>query len=551
MNTKMSHYNASQIRYNAHEKALNAYTTASFNAAKTASLGYLDAAIKELVDNANAEKDIYGREMNYYDGKVAGVEALLPDIEAYAAAGTTTYATALTHKNTVNVTAEISTAKLANKAVRIATDLVTGVTYKVSENIAWVSYYGKSITADVKYLASYVQTEMAFANAKKAADAAYDEVVTPAWTSHSKLISDLTTILFAAIRMANDPFFAIGTLFQLGINALQGNFDVVTMKTTGDDDGKNGSNSDSVLSQAGQFLKQAQAYAMLPWHKQTQIVCTAVEIRTQDVPVLGEIVRAHNEFWYTPKPFAIDKTFLNSGTPSIIIAPNGNYKEEFESGNPNYTTTNAEIAQWYTDSAIMFLSVIAPELTARGGAGRLPARPAPVAKPPASPANTISGNISKATGATVQSEIAGAGQVAPKLTVPPTTATNNLLKIAMEDQLRIGYNADAWQMTTLPKGSVVYGGMPGRSSYYFSQSTLEKSGLNQKALWDSLQVRPNPKFPSRPFVTRYEILEDLQVPTSDAWANQSVAPGGGQQFFIPDYYWQDKMIIRSIIILEP
>ena len=150
-----SRYKAAEKRYNALEKALNDYSTASFHAAKTASLGYLDAAIKELVDNANAEKGIYEREKQYYDGFVTTVEAASGSgIEAYAAAGTQAYTT-VTASNGVNVRKSqaqtaISNAKLANKAVRIATDLVTGVTYKVSENIAWVSYYGKSITADVK-----------------------------------------------------------------------------------------------------------------------------------------------------------------------------------------------------------------------------------------------------------------------------------------------------------------------------------------------------------------------------------------------------------------
>ena len=54
-----SHYKASEKRYNALEKAMNDYSTASFNAAQEASLKYLDVAIKELVDNANAEKGIY------------------------------------------------------------------------------------------------------------------------------------------------------------------------------------------------------------------------------------------------------------------------------------------------------------------------------------------------------------------------------------------------------------------------------------------------------------------------------------------------------------
>ena len=66
MDRSESHFKVPEKRYNAHEKAMNAYTTASFNAAQAASLGYLDAAIKEIVDNAKAEKDIREREKEHY-----------------------------------------------------------------------------------------------------------------------------------------------------------------------------------------------------------------------------------------------------------------------------------------------------------------------------------------------------------------------------------------------------------------------------------------------------------------------------------------------------
>ena len=37
---------------------------------------------------------------------------------------------------------------------------------------------------------------------------------------------------------------------------------------------------------------------------------------------------------------------------------------------------------------------------------------------------------------------------------------------AKENQIIAGYNADAWTMTMLKKGHIVYGGLPGQSALY-------------------------------------------------------------------------------------
>ena len=66
-----SHFDALHTRYDALERAMNDYSVASFEAAKDASLGYLDAAIREIVDNAQAELEVRGREQVYYEGVFA------------------------------------------------------------------------------------------------------------------------------------------------------------------------------------------------------------------------------------------------------------------------------------------------------------------------------------------------------------------------------------------------------------------------------------------------------------------------------------------------
>ena len=47
-------------------------------------------------------------------------------------------------------------------------------------------------------------------------------------------------------------------------------------------------------------------------------------------------------------------------------------------------------------------------------------------------------------------------------------------------------------MSHLNKGDIVYGGLPGQSSYYTSEKTLLASGQTRETLFKSLQVRPDP-----------------------------------------------------------
>ena len=62
---------------------------------------------------------------------------------------------------------------------------------------------------------------------------------------------------------------------------------------------------------------------------------------------------------------------------------------------------------------------------------------------------------------------------------------------AGEAQLSAGYLPDTWSMTTLPKGSIVFGGVPGQSAFYTDFATVRASGLNQQSFWESLQVPPS------------------------------------------------------------
>ena len=106
---------------------------------------------------------------------------------------------------------------------------------------------------------------------------------------------------------------------------------------------------------------------------------------------------------------------------------------------------------------------------------------------------------------------------------------------AKEDQILAGYNADAWSMTHLNKGDIVYGGLPGQSSYYTSERSLVSSGYNRNNLFSSLQVKPDPIRGYRPSVGVYEVQQTVRVPKGIIKANPNFGVGGGDQFFIKNF----------------
>ena len=215
-----SHFDALHARYDALESAANDYSVASFNAAKEASLAYLDAAIKQAVDNAAAKKDIYEAEVIYYKGIAIGVADglegemlkmpvpgpvlnVLPgqidlgdlqdaidnfvawhaDLKIAAAAATTANTAygsyGATQARKTQAANAINTAVTTNETIRKATDKLTGATYKSAENTAWNTYITAAMTADVTYLTTYQSIENSFNTTKKNADAVYEATVIP------------------------------------------------------------------------------------------------------------------------------------------------------------------------------------------------------------------------------------------------------------------------------------------------------------------------------------------------------------------------------------
>jgi len=115
-------------------------------------------------------------------------------------------------------------------------------------------------------------------------------------------------------------------------------------------------------------------------------------------------------------------------------------------------------------------------------------------------------------------------------------ASSNIdVLFAKEGQLRAGYAMDSWSMTTLPKGSIVYGGIPGQSAFYTDAAAVVGSGGSRATFFQSMQSAAHPVFGYRPAVSMYEVMSDMRVPMGTTLNNPALGPGGATQFFIRNY----------------
>jgi hypothetical protein len=94
---------------------------------------------------------------------------------------------------------------------------------------------------------------------------------------------------------------------------------------------------------------------------------------------------------------------------------------------------------------------------------------------------------------------------------------------------------DSWAKASLARGSIVYGGYPGQSPFYTDFATVKASSLNADSLYGALQVAKHPARGFRPQIQAYRVLEDITVPSGSADANPQFGPGGGRQFYIPNF----------------
>jgi len=98
----------------------------------------------------------------------------------------------------------------------------------------------------------------------------------------------------------------------------------------------------------------------------------------------------------------------------------------------------------------------------------------------------------------------------------------------------------------LRKGKIVYGGVPGQTAFYTTESGLARANGSRSVLFQGLQVVKNPKHGYRAGVMAYEVLEDTPAAFARTLANPQHGPGGLPQIVIPDY----ETVLRPLYYIQ-
>ena len=112
----------------------------------------------------------------------------------------------------------------------------------------------------------------------------------------------------------------------------------------------------------------------------------------------------------------------------------------------------------------------------------------------------------------------------------------DLLKASQGAQGSGAYpGVDNWIIVEIPKGTKIYGGVPGQSSFYLSYETLSEVKLSKSEVWKSLQVAPHPEFGYRSKIAEYELNSTYDISFSKVTANPQHGNGGGYQYFVDEF----------------
>ncbi len=101
---------------------------------------------------------------------------------------------------------------------------------------------------------------------------------------------------------------------------------------------------------------------------------------------------------------------------------------------------------------------------------------------------------------------------------------------------------DRFRNITLQQGKVIYGGVPGQSAFYTTESGLARAAGSRSTLSQGLQIAPNPTLGYRPGITAYEVLQNTPTAFGRALANPQHGVGRLPQLVVPDY----KNVLRPI-----
>jgi len=99
-----------------------------------------------------------------------------------------------------------------------------------------------------------------------------------------------------------------------------------------------------------------------------------------------------------------------------------------------------------------------------------------------------------------------------------------------------GYpGVDDWTIVVIPKGTKLYGGLPGQSQFYSVEKALIDVNYNKVNYWKNLQVSPHPQYGYRTKIGEYAVKSTVKVAISKTLANPQHGIGGSWQIFVDDF----------------
>src|SRR5262249_27184693 len=105
---------------------------------------------------------------------------------------------------------------------------------------------------------------------------------------------------------------------------------------------------------------------------------------------------------------------------------------------------------------------------------------------------------------------------------------------------------DAWENTTLPRGTTVHAGEPGVSGFFTSEAAARAVGDDANALNQGLQIAPRSGL-YRPGLTEFPVTDDVDAARSINRANPQSGAGGPEQFYIPDWETRLEPVVSRIM----
>jgi RHS repeat-associated protein len=94
---------------------------------------------------------------------------------------------------------------------------------------------------------------------------------------------------------------------------------------------------------------------------------------------------------------------------------------------------------------------------------------------------------------------------------------------------------DRFRDITLKKGTIIYGGYPGQSTFYTTLNALRRGHGSAASLFGGLQIKAHKDFGYRSRIAAYEVLDDTPAAFGLALANAQYGAGRFPQVVVPSF----------------